>query len=171
MKKAVIVINGRGGVGKDTLCGFAAKKYVVRTVSSITPIKELAAKCGWTGEKTDRARKFLSDLKALLIEYNDFPTGWALGEYKAFLESDEELMFLHVREGAEIDKFVRGTGGTAKTLLVRRASHHTGSYGNASDDLVEAYAYDYVFDNDLPLERAEGEFLSLLDRIFAEITE
>ena len=156
---------------KDTLCAFAAKKYAVRNVSSITPIKELAAQCGWAGEKTDRARKFLSDLKATLIAYNDYPTTWALAEYKAFLEGEEELMFLHIREGAEIDKFVHGTAGRAKTLLVRRASHHTGAYGNASDDLVEAYQYDYTFDNDLPLEKAEGEFLSLLDRIFAEITE
>ena len=171
MKKAVIVINGRGGVGKDTLCAFAANKYKTRNVSSITPIKALASQCGWAGEKTDRARKFLSDLKALLIDYNDYPTTWALGEYKAFLAGDEALMFLHVREGVEIDKFVRATGGRAKTLLVRRASHHTGAYGNASDDLVEQYDYDYIFDNDLPLEKAEGEFLSLLDTIFAEITE
>ena len=171
MKKAVIVINGRGGVGKDTLCAFAAKEYTVRNVSSITPVKELAARCGWGGEKTDRARKFLSDLKALLIEYNDYPTTWALAEYEQFLAGDEQIMFLHIREGAEIDKFVRGTNGRARTLLIRRSSHHVGAYGNASDDLVEAFNYDYTFDNDLPLEKAEGEFLSLLARILSEIKE
>ena len=171
MKKAVIVINGRGGVGKDTLCEFAAKKYAVRNVSSITPIKALAAQCGWAGEKTDRARKILSDLKALLIGYNDYPTKWAMGEYEEFLKSDEVVMFLHVREGEEIAKFVRETGGRAKTLLIRRAAHHTGAYGNASDDLVEEYDYDYTFDNDLPLAETEGAFLSLLEKILSEVTE
>ena len=46
MKKLVMVINGRGGVGKDTLCDFAAAYFRVRNVSSITPVKELAAQCG-----------------------------------------------------------------------------------------------------------------------------
>ena len=73
MEKTVIVINGAGGVGKDTLCEFAEKHFRVMNISSITPIKEIAAMCGWGGEKTDKARKFLSDLKALSIEYNDFP--------------------------------------------------------------------------------------------------
>ena len=40
MKKTVIVINGAGGVGKDTLCEFAEKHFKVMNVSSITPIKE-----------------------------------------------------------------------------------------------------------------------------------
>ena len=42
MNKIVIIINGRGGVGKDTLCDFAAKHYKVENISSITPIKDLA---------------------------------------------------------------------------------------------------------------------------------
>ena len=46
MRKMVFVINGRGGVGKDTLCELAAKAYSVKNVSSITPIKELAAQVG-----------------------------------------------------------------------------------------------------------------------------
>lgn len=171
MKKALIIINGRGGVGKDTLCTLAENKYRVRNRSTITPIKALAAQCGWAGEKTDRARKFLSDLKALLVDYNDYPTNWALEEYKEFLAGDEEIMFLHIREASEIAKFVAATGGRAKTLLVRRASHHAGAYGNMSDDLVEAYNYDYIFNNDLPLEKAEGEFISLLESILADIKE
>ena len=81
MEKTVIVINGAGGVGKDTLCEFAEKHFKVMNISSITPIKEIAKMCGWNGEKTDKARKFLSDLKALSIEYNDFPTLWAKEKY------------------------------------------------------------------------------------------
>ena len=71
MKKAVIVINGAGGVGKDTLCDLAAKHFKVYNVSSITPIKEIAALCGWDGSKDDRSRKFLADLKQISVEYND----------------------------------------------------------------------------------------------------
>ena len=47
MEKTVIVINGAGGVGKDTLCEFAEKHYKVMNISSITPIKEIAAMCGY----------------------------------------------------------------------------------------------------------------------------
>jgi adenylate kinase len=66
MNKAVIIINGAGGVGKDTICDLAAKHFKVKNISSITPIKELAARCGWGGEKDDKARKFLSDLDNFL---------------------------------------------------------------------------------------------------------
>jgi len=135
-------------------------------VSSITPIKEIATMCGWKGEKTDKARKFLSDLKALSIEYNDYPTLWAMERYKEFLNSDFDIMFLHVREGVEIDKFVRATDGRAKTLLVRGGSRMTKSnYGNASDDLVENYPYDYYFVNDKSLEEAEHDFVEFLMNI------
>ena len=163
MEKTVIVINGAGGVGKDTLCEFAETHFKVMNVSSITPIKEIAAMCGWQGEKTDKARKFLSDLKALSIEYNDYPTLWATERYKEFLKSDYEIMFLHVREGEEIAKFVRATEGRAKTLLVRGGSRMTkSSYGNVSDDMVENYPYDFYFVNDKSLEEAERDFVEFL---------
>ena len=42
MLKTIIVINGAGGVGKDTLCNIAARHFAVWNISSITPIKELA---------------------------------------------------------------------------------------------------------------------------------
>ena len=124
---------------------------------------------GWNGEKDDRARKFLSDLKALTAAYNDFPTKWLCRQYETFLQNDEELMFVHIREGAEIDKFVLLTGGNAKTLLIRggermRPKCETG-YGNASDDQVENYSYDYYFVNDKPLEETEASFLSFIESI------
>ena len=171
MKKTVFVINGSGGVGKDTLCEMASKRFKVYNVSSITPIKEIALSCGWDGEKTDKARKFLSDLKLLTTEFNDFPTEWIYKRYLEFLDGEYELMFVHIREGAEIEKFVRKTDGEAKTLLIRGgerfAKTRTGAYGNASDDLVENYNYDYYFVNDKSLEETEECFC----RFIAEITE
>ena len=43
MNKAVIVINGAGGVGKDTLCDLASKHFKVYNISSVDPIKEVVA--------------------------------------------------------------------------------------------------------------------------------
>ena len=169
MKKLVLVINGAGGVGKDTLCDLAAKHFKIKNISSITPIKKIAEQCGWAGEKTDKARKFLSDLKRLTVDYNDYPTVWAMKEYKEFLNSDDQIMFVHIREADEIAKFVKATNGVAKTLLVRGGDRMTKSnYGNASDDCVEDYNYDFYYVNDKDLNLAESEFSSLLAEIISK---
>ena len=163
MKKTVIIINGAGGVGKDTLCELAAKHFKVENISSITPIKEIATACGWDGTKDDRARRFLSELKRLTVEYNDYPTTWALDKYRSFLLGEGEILFVHIREPEEIAKLVRATDGAARTLLVRGGERMTKShYGNRSDDCVEEYDYDYIFYNDKTLEEAETDFVTLL---------
>ena len=169
MDKIVLVINGAGGVGKDTLCEFSAKHFRVKNISSVDPIKEIARYCGWTGVKDDRARRFLADLKQLTAEYNDFPTNWARAEYEKFLLTDEEILFVHIREPHEIEKFVRATGGAAKTLLIRGgARQRQEAYGNAADDCVENCCYDYYFQNDMPLDEAEQAFCKLLSGILNE---
>ena len=58
MRKAVIIINGNGGVGKDTLCEFAGAAYRTQNISSVTPIKEIASRYGWRGEKDSRSSRF-----------------------------------------------------------------------------------------------------------------
>jgi hypothetical protein len=148
----------------------AARAYRVKNVSSVTPIKEIAARCGWNGEKTDRARKFLSDLKALTVAYNDFPTNWVVEEYARFLESEDEVMFVHIREPEEIAKFVSRVP-RAITLLIRggtRFRRAKKEYGNASDDGVEKYRYDYVFYNDAPLDKTEAAFCAFLANVLRE---
>ena len=166
MKKLAIVINGAGGVGKDTLCELASKHFKVKNISSITPIKEIAALCGWDGTKDNKARKFLSDLKQLCVDYNDYPTLWAKARYDEFLLGDEEIMFVHIREPEEIKKFVDATGGEAKTLLVRGGKRMSNEkYGNVSDDGVENYSYDYYYVNENTLDVAEAEFTELLKSI------
>ncbi len=169
MKKIAIVINGRGGVGKDTLCDLVARHFRVKNISSVTPIKEIAAMCGWDGRKDPKSRKFLSDLKQLCVEYNDFPTNWAYREYLAFLESDEEVFFVHIREGAEIRKFIDRTEGRAVALLVRPGNRLTGgALGNASDDEVENFPYNYYYVNDKSLDVAEDEIVALIEKMMED---
>lgn len=170
MQKTVIVINGSGGVGKDTLCNMAAAHYAVRNISSITPIKELAAACGWDGTKDDRSRKFLADLKQLTIAYNDYPLRWLEKQYRDFLASEDEILFVHIREPKEIEKFVRATDGHALTLLVRggaryRTRRGNAAFGNAADDDVENYEYDYCFYNSRPLADTEPVFIRFLAKM------
>ena len=166
MKKVAIVINGAGGVGKDTLCELAAKHFKVMNISSITPIKEIAALCGWDGTKDNKSRKFLSDLKNLCVEYNDYPTSWAKARYDEFLLSDDEILFVHIREPKEIEKFVSATGGNAVTLLIRGGKRMSNEkYGNASDDGVEDYPYDYYFLNENTIDVAERDFVELIKKI------
>ena len=166
MKKATIIINGAGGVGKDALCELAAKHFSVENISSITPIKEIASQCGWDGSKDDKSRKFLADLKALSVGYNDYPTTWCAERYEAFLKSEKEILFIHIREPEEIAKLVSRTGGAAKTLLVRAGERmKRGAYGNSADDCVENYSYDYYFVNDKSLAETERAFVSYLEEI------
>ena len=169
MNKVTIVINGRGGVGKDTLCNLAAKHFKVKNISTITPIKDLAREAGWDGRKDDRSRKFLADLKELCATYNDYPTNWAKAQYESFLESEDEILFVHIREPHEIVKYVNATGGKAKTLLVRGGARMRKSvYGNAADDGVDNYYYDYYFDNDKGFKEAEEGFTELMRRVLEE---
>ena len=147
--KTVIVINGKGESGKDTYVKIISEYFYVRNVSSIDPIKELAFTLGWDGVKNDRGRAFLVDLKKARADYNDFPTTYLTEEVDEFLLSNEEYMFCHIREGVEIDKFKEANDSKdiiIKTLLVRRDAIDK-SFGNASDDNVEDYKYNWYFDN------------------------
>ena len=159
MNKYLIIINGKGGVGKDTLCNFAAEKFKVRNVSSITPIKKIASENGWNGEKTPKARTFLALLKDAFIMYNDLPTAYLLEQYKEFLKSDEEIMFAHIREGKEIDKFKSQISGKCFTLLVKR---NVTNWGNDSDDKAECYPYDFIYYNSFCLGDAKKDFIQFL---------
>jgi hypothetical protein len=165
MEKLVIIINGKGGVGKDTLCDAAAEEYAVRNVSSITPIKEMAGICGWKGDKSDKSRKFLSDLKRLVVEYNNYPNEYLLEQYREFLQSGERLLFIHIRECEEIKKVKEQFYTPCVTLLVRREADGPVNWGNKSDDEVENYPYDYIYDNSLPLEESKGKFKGFLKEI------
>ena len=167
--KAVIIITGHGGTGKDTLCGFAGRIYRTVNVSSAEPVKEIARIYGgWQGQKDERSRKFLADLKRLFADYNDLPLRYLAEEYEKFLAGEAQILFVHIREGEEIDKFKRQVKIPCVTLLIRRASVRQ-QWGNTSDDNVENYHYDCCYDNDKELSEAEADFQQFLAGIMDKI--
>lgn len=167
-EKLVIVINGTAESGKDTLCNLASKHFRCQNHSSIDPIKVIAKAGGWDGTKDAKSRKMLSDLKAVMIAYNDLPTTYLLRKYYEFERSDDDILFVHIREPTEIDKFLAAVkpsdGVLLKDLeiLVRRSAAPK-SLGNAADDGVAGYPYDAMFVNDSPLDVAEEKFVHMVE--------
>lgn len=152
--KEIIIINGSGGVGKDTFVEFCQKYCKVKNISSVDKVKEAArVLTGWDGTKDEKSRKLLVDLKQLGIEYNDAPFKYIVESAKEFRESeDEELMFVHIREISEIEK-VR-VAAKAKTLLVTNKNVPLIT-SNESDKNVMNYQYDLYIRNDGTLEELD----------------
>lgn len=168
-KKLVVIINGKGGVGKDTLIELAGEKLEILNVSSITPVKEAARILGWSGGKEDKDRKFLSDLKELSTSYNDYTTTYLLKSVRSFKSDVNRIMFIHIREVDNIDRIKRLLKEQqeleVETLLIKRKDKENKVYGNKSDDEVENYEYDYIYNNDLSLEKAGEDFTAFLNNM------
>ena len=164
MKKMVIVINGKGGVGKDTLVCALASYYSLMNISAIDPIKEIASKYGWNGEKDNKSRKFLSDLKRAFSNYNNLPNNYLLEQYKIFCENDKELLVVHIREPDQIKLFLKSVSIPHISILVTRDDiNGLDNYGNYSDDNVNNYKYNYYFNNNLPIQISVSNFVSLIE--------
>ncbi len=164
----IVVVNGKGGVGKDSFCDAVASESasVVKHISSITPIKNLARQAGWLGGKELKDRKFLSDLKALLCDYNNYPTMYCVEESRRFeVENRDGILFIDIREPEEIKKFVEATNHKAITLLIKRDEVDKNVYGNASDDNVNNYDYDYVYYNNTGLDELPQSAIAFMNEV------
>lgn len=158
MDKQIIIINGQGGVGKDTICDIVKKHYGTKVVSSIDRIKSIAVYGGWNGQKDLKGRKLLSDIKLAFSEYNDLPFKQMAHEIKIFKDfRKEQILFIHVREPEEIKKLV-SEYPEIKTLLITRGQNPY-EFGNMADDNVLNYNYDFVFENNGKLENLENDFI------------
>ncbi len=166
MQQLVIIINGSGGVGKDTICNIVGKHYKTMNISSVDPIKKIALENGWNGEKNEKSRKFLADLKQLFVEFNDLPCNYLIEQYQKFLKSDKEILFVHIREPEEISKFKNSISGNCVTLLVHRRNRTRKAWNNTADDDVENYQYDFIYDNVKRLEEVENDFLSFFQSVY-----
>lgn len=173
MDKHIFIINGSGGVGKDTFVELVSvelnnklkKFHTVINFSSVDKVKEVARKIGWDGKKTEKDRKFLSDLKILSSNYCDMPFQSIINKVDEFNRDEESIiLFLHIREPEEIQRAVNAF--SAKTLLVIRNSvEHV--LTNPADSNVFKYNYDYVIENNGTLD----ELNKMAKHFVKEMTE
>lgn len=189
-KKLIIIINGKGGCGKDTLIKIFERFYKminigIVNINSAQPYKDIASQYGYIdNNKSNKWRKFISNLKATFEEAGiDLSERYTQDELLNFIKSDNSVMFVHIREAKNIEKFKcmaekrikeykKVIGGfiidnnfeiNIVTLLIKRPDTDLKTYGNKSDDNVEEYKYDLVYENSKPENIAGYDFM-----IFAE---
>ena len=163
--------------GKDQFCNYCmdymTKKGVYGgIISTVDLIKDLATNLGWDGIKTPKDRKFLSDLKKLLTDWNDIPFKFVSNSIQqTSLRFSQELkvpqnrilFFVHCREPEEIQRFVDVYG--AKTLVVRRKDYEDLEQSNNSDKNILNFKYDYEIYNDKGLDELQLEAIKFIDEM------
>ena len=153
--KEILIINGSGGVGKDTFVTRLSKFTTVCHTSIINPIKRVAAELGWTGKKTEKDRRFLSDLKVLVDEYNDWNYSEMEKVMQTFLDEPiDGILCIDMREKRQIDKARRDFG--AKAILVKRDTVKQIT-SNIADAGVYDTEYDYTVYNNGTIDDLDEE--------------
>jgi hypothetical protein len=169
----IIVINGMPRAGKDEFVKMCQKHcHWCFNFSTVDFVKEVATQCGWDGTKTPKNRKFLSDLKDLLTQWNDVPYKKIEHEIQFaatymknydFDPNTDGIAFIHCREPKEIHRFVTEMG--ASTLLIRRPEIENKEQSNHADADVFDYPYHCVIRNDGTLEELEGKAYLFLTKM------
>ena len=164
----VVIVNGVPGSGKtkfqeicDNICepfrkfpGFKENHMLATdSLSTVAFVKYLATLSGWNGEKTLKNRKFLSDLKGLLTEWNDVPNAIIEKHVQSLPDSFDWIVFVDCREPAEIQKLKERLNAT--TILIRRPQVEDNETSNDSDAKVFDYDYDLNIYNELGVEELE----------------
>lgn len=168
----VYIVNGYPGSGKTTFEKYvythASDECVCYMISSIDFVKKIAKQCGWDGTKDAKNRKFLSDLKSLLTDWNDVPFERVVNEVESIRRSLEAfemdknaVVFIDCREPVEIDKFKywfkhknEWNGGyeVVSTVFINRTPDKE-LLSNSSDLNVNDYTYDIVIQNNASIEK------------------
>lgn len=157
MQKKIFITNGMACSGKDTFAKILNKYVSTLKISSIDKIKNVAEYCGWNGEKDEKSRKLLSDLKMLLTEYNDLPFKTIADSVYHFRRGTlHNVLLIDIREPAEIERAKKEFG--ASTILIRRNSCRNIT-SNPADAGVFDYNYDYIIDNNGTLDDFEGQVI------------
>ena len=170
----IYIINGVPMSGKSQFCDFCIEYLNKRgaygiSISTVSLVKAIASAVGWDGIKSPEDRKFLSDLKKILTDWNDVPykstVDAIMQDYTKLrnfgVSEDKILFFVHCREPEEIEKFVERLG--AKTILVRREEVEELQQSNDSDEFVFNYEYDYTIDNSGDLDDLYSKAMNFIN--------
>lgn len=200
--KKVIIINGFGGVGKDAFAKrvieetlklakrvvpvenedycvdpevfYRIDNIITNNISTIDCVKNIAKMFNWNGEKSEKDRKMLSDLKDLMTVYNDYPFKRITAQITDWLRYDKtrpndmydhSFLFVHCREPKEIDRIKNQFPNDTFTLLVQNPKVAKIT-GNHADKEVENYNYDFTVVNDSDLIALRKVAIDFYKKIF-----
>ena len=160
----IIIVNGPAESGKNTFCSLCRDHayfydMLIAQISSVDIIKEVARQLGWNGEKDEKSRKFLSDLKDLSMQYSDAPMEYLTREYNGIKDHENVMLFMHIREPEEIQRAKEHFD--ALTLLIKRPGYEPIQSNHADRD-VDQYDYDYTIVNNgtlAELDRQADDFI------------
>ena len=158
MTKQIYITNGMARCGKDTFAKFLNDIVPTLKYSSIDKVKDIAKLCGWDGGKTEKDRKFLSDLKVLLEEYNNLPMIDVCREVQAFNSSDYKVMLIDAREEKDIIALKTMFKNVYSLFIDNRNAPMVLS--NKADKQVEDICYDFRIDNNGTLEQFHSEVIA-----------
>ena len=154
--KKVFILNGVGASGKGTFVDYLNKYIPILYYSIATLPKEAATILGWNGGKTEKDRKFLSDIVDISTKYNDAPFKDVVSLVTDFRNSKDyseyDAMIVDMRDPKDIARAVKAFG--AETILLRNPNV-TKIESNHADRDVENYNYDYIIENDGTLKQLE----------------
>ena len=169
----IVIVNGAPRSGKDTFVGLCLDKLgkFGFAFSTVDVVKEVAEHCGWNGEKTPKHRKFLSDLKDLLAEWNDVPyqsirrdiARVRLLAEQYNVDHEKFVVFIHCREPEEIARFVKEYNAT--TVIIRRPQVESETQSNHADKGVFDYEYDVTIYNDNTIDHLKFAVDFFLDKL------
>lgn len=160
--KKVYVVNGEN----ETFINFLSK-YIPTLKCSIVDLPKEAAKVfGWDGGKTEKDRRFLSDIMELSTKYNDAPFKDVLSLVTDFKNSKDfveyEVLIIDMQDPKDIARAVETFG--AETILVRNPNAIKIKSNHADRD-VENYEYDYIIENNGTLEQLDSVARRFVDEI------
>ena len=157
MIKKVFILNGVGTSGKGVFVDYISKYISTLKYSIVDLPKEAAKVLGWDGGKTEKDRRFLSDIMDLSTEYNDAPFKDVLSLVTDFKNNEDfteyEVLIIDMRDPKDIARAVETFG--AKTILIRNPKVRK-IESNHADREVENYEYDYIIENNGTLEQLDS---------------
>lgn len=151
----VFVINGAPCSGKTTFETMVKNRIENCIIlSTIDKVKDIAYTAGWDGSKTPENRLFLSNLKQVLTEWNDYIIKDIESNIKLYnIIKPDTVFFIDCREPDEIERLCKKFG--AESVIIRRAVAEEVQASNASDRDVLDYGYDIIIDNNEGLDVLE----------------
>ena len=163
----MVCINGAGGVGKYSFIDFCQNvshtcDTQIENFSTIDIVRQAGQLLGCT-DKSEKSRKFISDLKDLATEYNNHSRVYIEKQIKDLWKSNgsSTIIFVHSREPKQISEFEEyfvknGIVDNFLSVLVSssRVKRITTNYD---------YDYDYYIQNDRGLDELRSKAKVFVD--------